>query len=358
MIKVSIITVCLNSEKYIEQTIKSVLHQTYKEIEYIIVDGKSTDNTLSIVDKYKPLFGTRLRVISEKDNGLYDAMNKGIINSTGELIGIINSDDWYENDAVERAVEEYKKNQQRVIYGGVLRIRDNKISNIDISDYHELPNSMLNHTSVFVPKILYKKYGFFNCNYKIAADYDLMLKLFKNEVEFKFIPITLAYFREGGISAQNNKICIQEQVNIKRKYGYEGKEYTIDPRKNSKIKFFWDNLIGNINKKTYKNVYVYGRGSHTHKLLYYIENNTIISIKGVIDRRIENKDEKFLNTYYQYELEDIEDKADAIIISSISYEYDIYNRIKYLGNKVDIVRIYSVDSTKEANEIIKNFVVE
>ena len=100
--KVSIITPCLNSEKTIRETIESVLNQTYLNIEYIIVDGGSTDNTLTIIREYIPLFRGRLHVISEKDDGIYDAMNKGIKKSHGQLIGIINSNDYYDYNIHER----------------------------------------------------------------------------------------------------------------------------------------------------------------------------------------------------------------------------------------------------------------
>ena len=103
--KVSIITACFNSEKTIKTTIESVLHQTYSNIEYIIIDGKSSDSTIEIVKEYMPLFRGRLRYISEKDNGIYDAMNKGIRLSKGDVIGIINSDDFYELDAVENIIK-------------------------------------------------------------------------------------------------------------------------------------------------------------------------------------------------------------------------------------------------------------
>ena len=114
---VSIITVCWNSEKYIRDTIESVLNQTYKNIQYIIIDGKSTDKTLSIIDEYKERFGDRLTLVSEKDSGIYNAMNKGLALVKGELVGIINSDDYYELDAVEKMVEQYKLHGSGVYYG-------------------------------------------------------------------------------------------------------------------------------------------------------------------------------------------------------------------------------------------------
>ena len=116
-IKVSIITVCFNSEKTIRRTIESVLYQTYPNIEYIIVDGKSTDGTVDIVKEYLPAFQKRLRYVSERDKGIYDAMNKGIRLSAGDVIGIINSDDFYEPDAVENIVKYADRGSCQVLYG-------------------------------------------------------------------------------------------------------------------------------------------------------------------------------------------------------------------------------------------------
>ncbi len=112
--KISIITPCLNSEKTIRDTMESVLHQTYKNIEYIIVDGGSEDRTLEIIHEYEHLFNGRLKYISEKDNGIYDAMNKGIRQSKGKLIGIIGSDDYYETDAVEKVAAHMTKDVNKV----------------------------------------------------------------------------------------------------------------------------------------------------------------------------------------------------------------------------------------------------
>ena len=115
--KVSIITPCLNSEKTIEDTIKSVVNQTYKNIEYIVVDGGSRDRTMEIVKKYEPLFQGRMKYVSEPDKGIYNAMNKGIKMSTGSLIGIINSDDYYELYTIEHIVDNMTADKYQVLYG-------------------------------------------------------------------------------------------------------------------------------------------------------------------------------------------------------------------------------------------------
>lgn len=116
-VKVSVITPCFNSEKTIQKTLESVLNQTYNNYEYIIIDGKSTDKTLQIIEKYKPLFGEKIQVYSEPDKGIYDAMNKGIMKASGDIIGIVNSDDYYELDALENMVNEVPDDKYFILYG-------------------------------------------------------------------------------------------------------------------------------------------------------------------------------------------------------------------------------------------------
>lgn len=200
-IKISIITVCYNSELTIRDTIESVLNQTYTNIEYIIVDGKSQDCTLDIVRSYEPLFESRMKIISERDKGIYDAMNKGIKMATGELIGLINSDDYYESNAVEKIVEAYGGERYAVIYGLLRCIEDEKESMICFNSHNFLERRMIMHPSCFVSKYVYDEIMMYNTNYISAADYDFMYKLYKNG-SVKFIPIycIIANCRGGGIS--------------------------------------------------------------------------------------------------------------------------------------------------------------
>ena len=206
---VSIITVCFNSEKTIERTIKSVLEQTYKNLEYIIVDGKSTDKTLEIVEKYRPLFKGRMKVISEPDQGIYDAMNKGICNASGELIGIINSDDYYETDTVENVVAAMKDEDYQILYGMLRVIKENEDTGVIVMPKHEnLENEMLAHPTCFVTKKVYSDFGMYDIKYRSCADHDFMLRMRKHS-EVVFIPVykLLANFTEGtGMSAQESSI--------------------------------------------------------------------------------------------------------------------------------------------------------
>lgn len=205
---VSIITVCFNSEKTIERTIKSVLEQTYGNLEYLIIDGKSTDGTLEIVEKYRPLFQGRMKVISEPDQGIYDAMNKGIRNASGELIGIINSDDYYEADAVENVVAAMKDEDYQILYGMLRVIHENGETEVVMPKHENLSNEMLAHPTCFVTKKVYSDFGMFNIKYRSCADHDFMLRM-RNHPEVVFLPVykLLANFTEGtGMSAQESSV--------------------------------------------------------------------------------------------------------------------------------------------------------
>ena len=185
------------------------MEQTYKNLEYIIVDGKSTDKTLEIVEKYRPLFKGRMKVISEPDQGIYDAMNKGICNASGELIGIINSDDYYETDTVENVVAAMKDEDYQILYGMLRVIKENEDTRVIVMPKHEnLENEMLAHPTCFVTKKVYSDFGMYDIKYRSCADHDFMLRMRKHS-EVVFIPVykLLANFTEGtGMSAQESSI--------------------------------------------------------------------------------------------------------------------------------------------------------
>ncbi|KXS43221.1 MAG: glycosyl transferase family 2 [Candidatus Frackibacter sp. T328-2] len=222
---VSIITVCYNSEKHIEDTIKSVLNQTYDNIEYIIIDGNSTDGTLDIIEEYEPKFNGRMKWISEEDAGIYDAMNKGIDIANGEIIGIINSDDYYVEDAVETIVSKFSFNQEiDVVYGNMFRIIPNSYVNLQEvvkSSIKGLEKKMtICHPTCFVKTRVYKAIGKFNVQYKIAADYELILRMKKAKMKFYYADKVLCYFRADGISS-NNIYTLLDVKNIHLQYGFK-----------------------------------------------------------------------------------------------------------------------------------------
>jgi glycosyltransferase involved in cell wall biosynthesis len=205
--KITIITVCFNSAKTIRDTIVSVLGQDYPDIEYIVVDGASNDATLDIVNEYRQKIA---KVISEPDRGLYDAMNKGIAAATGDVIGILNSDDFYENDRVISTVAKVfaKIPDVDIVFGDVVFVRptDLKTRYRHYTAGHFKPwklrfGWMPPHPGTFIKTRLYKKVGFYSLDYKIAADFEMFVRLLIQEkASYIWINKVLIRMRIGGAS--------------------------------------------------------------------------------------------------------------------------------------------------------------
>ncbi len=217
--KVSIITVTYNSAKTIEQTIQSVLMQDYPEIEYLIIDGQSKDDTLKIVQSHTNKIA---KIVSEKDEGLYDALNKGISLASGDIIGFIHSDDFYTHPSVVRLyVETFLKENCDAVYSDLFYVDKNNTNQIirtwKSGEYN--PSSFLYgwmppHPTFFVKKSVYQKYGVFNTSFKSAADYELMLRfIFKQQIKIGYLPYFTVKMRVGGksnISIKNRLFANQE----------------------------------------------------------------------------------------------------------------------------------------------------
>lgn len=216
---VSIITVCYNSKKYIRDTIESVLDQTYDNIEYIIVDGDSTDNTLDIIKRYESKFNGRMKWISEVDDGIYDAMNKGINLANGDIIATLNSDDVYADDKVlENIIEIFNKENCEACYGNVAMVnRDdlNQISRLWKTDSRKYFSQLKYgwvpaHPSFFAKKSLYDEYGDFDLDFEIAADFDLLCRFIeKNNIKLSYLDKTLIKMRIEGTSNNSLKAIYQ-----------------------------------------------------------------------------------------------------------------------------------------------------
>jgi len=237
--KVSIVTVCYNSEKTIKDTLESVLKQTYNNIEYIIIDGLSKDNTLNIIKEYQKKFNNKMIYISESDKGIYDAMNKGIKLSTGDIVGILNSDDILADEKViERIVMEFEKSKCDCTYSDLV-YKDENTMTFDVRRFNNLKETKKigwhpPHPTLYLKRTIYEDIGYFNISYKIAADYDFMIRLLKeNKYKLSYIKETLIYMRAGGVSTnglkgyyenfkesyvvlKNNKIKFPLLCNIKR----------------------------------------------------------------------------------------------------------------------------------------------
>lgn len=215
-IKISVVTVVYNGEKHLEQTILSVLNQAYNNIEYIIIDGGSTDGTVDIIRKYEDKLAYW---VSEQDNGIYDAMNKGILKATGELVGLINADDYYEPEAIRSVVNYFIKNESPdILYGRMVFINeDTGQTKVIIPSVDRLIKDMtLNHPTCFLKRDLYKK-KLFDTSYKICADYDLIMYFKTNKKRFTYIDEIITNMRIGGAS-DNFKLSTREVFLVQKKY--------------------------------------------------------------------------------------------------------------------------------------------
>jgi glycosyltransferase len=205
-VKVSIITVCRNSEATIEATLRSVAEQDYADIEYIVIDGGSTDKTLTILEKYRNKIS---KLVSEKDEGMYFAINKGVLLATGDIVGILNSDDFYANEKIiSRVAQEFNSQKTDSVYGDLQYVsKENTQKTIrhwksePFKPELFLKGWMPPHPAFFVKRNCYEKFGAFNTAFTISADYELMLRfLYKNRISSFYIPEVLVKMRTGGIS--------------------------------------------------------------------------------------------------------------------------------------------------------------
>lgn len=216
---VSIVTIVFNGEMHIEQTINSVLAQKYAPIEYIVIDGSSTDGTLQKIEKYKNRID---HFISEPDDGIYHAINKGISLARGDLIGLIHCGDYYEPNAVSDAVDSFLNTGADIIYGDLKIIEEageESIIRFVQGDHNNLKKRMsILHPATFVSRKCYLQHGLYDTKYRSAADYDFFLKLFLLNIGFHHVDKVLASFRTGGTSGFNFKLATQENFAIRQQH--------------------------------------------------------------------------------------------------------------------------------------------
>lgn len=224
-IMVSIVTVCYNSEKTVRDTIESVLHQTYTNIEYWIIDGQSKDSTVHIAKEYESAFkerGMKYSIVSEPDQGIYDAMNKGTSRASGELVGILNSDDWYETNAIERVVDTYRKTGFDLFYADIRLIKPDGSEIIKHSRYRKYATSRdWNHPTTFVKRSIYDRFQF-QCRF-VYDDWDFILRVRNAGYKIVVLNEVLANFRMGGASNEGGfrraMKKVQERYTIYRQNG-------------------------------------------------------------------------------------------------------------------------------------------
>ncbi len=239
--KISVITATFNSGKTLRDTIESVLRQTYRDIEYIIVDGASRDDTLDIIREYEPRFGGRMRWISEPDRGIYDAMNKGIGMATGAVVGLLNSDDFYTDECVlERVAAEIM--DVDAVYGDIHYVDDGDLtkcvryySSKGFRRWKMRMGFMPAHPSFYCRRTVYTRFGLFDTDFRVAADFDQLLRLiYLNRIHTRYIPMDFVTMRTGGASSsgmKSHKKIIRDHMlaykknGVRSNYVLEGMRY-------------------------------------------------------------------------------------------------------------------------------------
>lgn len=234
---VSVITVSFNSEQTIEDTLNSILNQSYTEIEYIVVDGNSTDNTVEIIKSYENKFkekGIIYRWISEPDKGIYDAMNKGLKMAKGELIGILNSDDWYETKAIEEIIRNHTDSKKQLISGSINKVNSNKAIVKTVAGSKHIPKSInkampINHPATFIHKDVYREIGYYDTRFKLSADYDLTFRMFQSNIKFTIINSVIVNMRNTGATHQLKNLFITAKedhiIRMKNNVAFAGYYY-------------------------------------------------------------------------------------------------------------------------------------
>jgi glycosyltransferase involved in cell wall biosynthesis len=230
MPKISIITPTYNSENTLDGTVNALLRQTFSDFEYIIIDAVSKDKTIEKIKSYMPEFekkGIPVKIVSEPDKGVYDAMNKGIALAGGELIGITNSDDWYEDNALEVMWNRYddaRTDKSNSMLYGIERVwKDDKIFNVQRRGAAFISESVLPHSTFFVAKTVYDRFGAFDLSVRVLADYDFICRCVSQGVILEEVDVVISNFRLGGISSSYFDFY-SDFYRIKYKYGFINKK--------------------------------------------------------------------------------------------------------------------------------------
>lgn len=367
--KVSIITVSYNSADTIEQTIQSVVRQSYKEMEYIMIDGASTDGTQEIIGKYAGCLGY---YVSEKDDGLYDAMNKGIKRASGDIIGIINSDDWYEDGAVEHIVQYFEDHPDMdAVYGNMVIRNEYGEETLDIPQPLGNFGWMMpfGHSSVFVKKGIYEKFGVFDTQYKIASDHELLLRFYINKVRFGYLDRIVAYFRLGGLSTRKVREVIEEKYLISKIYaadfpnhreiadkieeiyewGLFEAEILLDSR-------FLPQQMNRYFHEDVKNIIIFGTGIWGERCRKALEG-TGVKIMYLTD----NNQAKWDTEYHGVKIinpDELKDMAAYVLIAVKEYGEEIRKQLGAMGNGMlkyvgidELKKVFKEDKKRQSHEI-------
>lgn len=229
--KISIITATYNRADTIKDTIESILSQSYQNWEHVIIDGASSDNTLSVIEQYKNQYNGRLKLVSEKDKGIYDAMNKGIAIASGDYIGFLNSDDFYNGpDVLSKIAEKLKENPSDCVFGGTIVVDGlNTDKVVWVSKGKPYPKGGFStgwhpsHPTFYAKKECYDKYGNFDLNFGTAADLEIMLRFIERyHISCQYIPMFFNKMRFGGASNNSLSAILKSNENVLRAFDKNG----------------------------------------------------------------------------------------------------------------------------------------
>ena len=344
--RISIITVVYNGVKTIEQTIKSVLNQKYDDIEYIVIDGLSNDGTVEIIKKYDDSIAYW---ISEKDDGIYDAMNKGVEHATGDIVAFINSDDWYENNVIEQVCQEFDMDKDDIVYGKVKRIKNTDVigyvgifKDVDIEELHY--RNLFCHQGMFIKKSIFNDIGGFDVKYKAFADYEWNLRAMKNGKRFRVLSVDVANFRVGGVSSL--PFACEEFYEIAKRYSEDNYERmsVIQSRYEIMRNRASYNELKNKNIRALREVLsseseylVWGTGDDGEECYEMLERLNY-NIIGFVDNYV--RSEQFHNTkvYGANEIIDLlQNNRITIIVAATSYEKEIVSQLVSMNIKGNYV---------------------
>ena len=241
--KLSIITINRNNAEGLRKTIESVVTQTGlkdDELEYIIIDGASTDHSVEVIKEFvnHPEYGKYISYwVSEPDTGIYNAMNKGIKKATGTLVGIINSGDWLLENTLSVIFDTHRKHIESILYGCIKVFENNVFIDIRGENNTVLPSKMISHPATFVPMNVYKQIGYYDEKLKIAADYDLFLRIYFKNYSFFFLDLIVTNFDYSGISSTSNLVGLETEL-VKKRYNLYKKPSTKERLKHFLKRFF------------------------------------------------------------------------------------------------------------------------
>lgn len=337
--KISIITVVCNAENTLERAVKSVISQQNVDLEYIVIDGGSSDHTLDIIRRYEEKISFW---VSEPDNGIYDAMNKGVRFSSGDIVAFLNSDDWYEPNAIQDVVNTFENKNIDVLCADA-RIVDGNFSRVRKADMdgrtliRQLPTS---HQAVFSTRKWFEKVGGFNLKYLISADYEWMTRSVRKGCRMETLHKVVVNFSMGGISTRCGTTVYKEiretafkyylntplEADVRRYYAYHDFVLDYGENEDGKDDDFWKTVHVTLPEK--KKIYIFG-GGRVGVECYKVLRKAGCSITGFVDNCSQNNrkllDKDVLSP------EEINKITDFVIIASTRYEGEMKRQLEEEG---------------------------